>query len=277
MFCIPWTCVICLKEPSITSRFHATGSSMFTIYLFKSMHAWSAWLHVGLGSLSASGLSFVSESPTFITTTFATFPCHLCVHHSPENVFITHIKEVGSCLCCRIEEFGDIHMVGVLECTGILQIIQGQVDKPFCKFSYGINRTWGIQVKSGGNEGGNVQRRVNWVVAWFGRLWQMSVRQKASLVPTISDGYCVDFIPSFISKVHCFELINVVNLRRSDAGFVLINGTMNELCMVMGLEAANNPLVVGLNVCSKVWFEIHNTNVCKRLWDNVAWKIVLQE
>ena len=145
MFCIPWTCVICLKEPSITSRFHATGSSMFTIYLFKSMHAWSAWLHVGLGSLAASGLSFVSESPTFITTTFATFPCHLCVHHSPENVFITHIKEVGSCLCCRIEEFGDIHIVGVLECTGNLQIIQGQVDKPFCKFSYGINRTWGIK------------------------------------------------------------------------------------------------------------------------------------
>ena len=46
--------------------------------------------------------------------------------------------------------------------------------------------------------------------------------------------------------------------------FELINGTLNEICTVMGLEAANDSLVIGLNVCSKVWFEIHDKNVCER-------------
>ena len=93
----------------------------------------------------------------------------------------------------------------------------------------------------------------------------MSVGQKTSLVPTVSDCCHVDLVPSFIGKVHCFELINVVDLRRHDADFILIDGMVNEPCTVMGLEAVNDPLVIGLNVCSKVWCEIHNVNVCQRL------------
>ena len=80
----------------------------------------------GSGSIKAT-LCVVN----FVTVTFTTFSCHLCVHHCPKNIFISCFRDVVS-FSCGVEEFGNVHMIGALECTSSLQIIQGCVDKPFC-------------------------------------------------------------------------------------------------------------------------------------------------
>src|SRR5258706_16141518 len=52
---------------------------------------------------------------------------------------------------------------------------------------------------------------------------------------------------------------------------------MNKFCTVMGFEATNNTLVIGVDVCSQVWFKVFDMNICESIWNDVSREIVLQE
>jgi hypothetical protein len=45
----------------------------------------------------------------------------------------------------------------------------------------------------------------------------------------------------------------------------------------VSLETPNNTLVFGLDMCSKVWFKVFNSNILKVGRDDMARKVILEE
>ena len=57
----------------------------------------------------------------------------------------------------------------------------------------------------------------------------------------------------------------------------MINGVLDKFGVIMSLEASDDALIHGLNMCSEIWLEVLNTNILKTIWDDMTRKIVLQE
>ena len=51
---------------------------------------------------------------------------------------------------------------------------------------------------------------------------------------------------------------------------VVSNCTLDVLGTIMGLEASDDALVHRLDVHCEIWFEIHNADVLKSVWDDVT-------
>ena len=45
----------------------------------------------------------------------------------------------------------------------------------------------------------------------------------------------------------------------------------------MNLEALNDALILWLNMCCQIWFEIHNLNLLQIIWDDVTAEIILEK
>ena len=76
-----------------------------------------------------------------------------------------------------------------------VQIVDGRVDK--CR-----NQDGNV-----GIDGGNVR----------------SVGQNAGLFPAVSNGCCVYLMPGSISKLHCFKLVDLVNIQRGDSLVIAVD------------------------------------------------------
>lgn len=82
--------------------------------------------------------------------------------------------------------------------------------------------------------------------------------------------------PGMVCQPHCLQLIDIVDLGRYDTIIITINCALNELCTIMSLEALDNALIHRLDVHSKVWHEIFNTDIGEIIWNHVAREIVLK-
>jgi hypothetical protein len=73
------------------------------------------------------------------------------------------------------------------------------------------------------------------------------------------------------------QLVDVVDFGGCYAFIVTVNGSLDESCAVVGFEASDNALVLQLDMCSKVWFEVFNSDVLNVGRDNVAGKVILKQ
>jgi hypothetical protein len=90
----------------------------------------------------------------------------------------------------------------------------------------------------------------------------------------IPNGCGVNVLPHGVGKSHCIELIKLVNLRRGDIGFIVVNSTMNVFRTVTNLETLNNALVHGLDMCSEVWCKVLDFNVLNIVGNDVTREII---
>ena len=58
------------------------------------------------------------------------------------------------------------------------------------------------------------------------------------------------------SVKYTLKLVNVINFGRCYSLVIVIDSLLDESGLVVGFEAADNPLVFGLNMHSEIWFEI---------------------
>jgi hypothetical protein len=72
-----------------------------------------------------------------------------------------------------------------------------------------------------------------------------------------------------MSEPHSSELINVVDPRWSCPSLVIVECMLIETNTVMGFKTLYNALVHWLNVGSKVWLKIFNTDVGEAFRRNV--------
>jgi hypothetical protein len=100
-------------------------------------------------------------------------------------------------------------------------------------------------------------------------------------VPAISDRHCVHIAPRSIGNSHCLKLVDLVYLAGGNAFIIAINCSLDELSTVMNLktldDARDDALVIWLDMGSKIWLEVLNSNALKIWRDNMAREVVLQE
>lgn len=71
------------------------------------------------------------------------------------------------------------------------------------------------------------------------------------------------------------KLIDVIDFGRGNTCVIVVNCLLNVFCMVMGLEAPDYALVHRLDMGCEVWFKIHNMDVLKTVWNDMAQEIIL--
>src|SRR5882724_7824676 len=84
-------------------------------------------------------------------------------------------------------------------------------------------------------------------------------------------------MPSSISKSHSLELVDIIYFGGCYTCIIVINGVLDKFGAIMSLEASDDALVHGLDMCSEIWLEVLNTNTLKTVWGDVTRKFVLQE
>jgi hypothetical protein len=89
-------------------------------------------------------------------------------------------------------------------------------------------------------------------------------------VPAISDCGGVDLVLCNIGQLHRIKLIEFVNLGRCGAGVITIDGMLDKFGTVMCFEAPDDPLVLWLNVSSKIWSEVQDFDVLNIIWNNMT-------
>ena len=57
----------------------------------------------------------------------------------------------------------------------------------------------------------------------------------------------------------------------------MINSSLDETGTVVGFEASDDVLVFWLDMCSKVWLKVFDSNVLEAMGNNMARKIILKE
>jgi hypothetical protein len=72
-------------------------------------------------------------------------------------------------------------------------------------------------------------------------------------------------------------LVDLVDIARCDSFVISVNCPLNKTSAVVGFEAPDDPLVIGLDMCSEIWFEIFDADILKTLRDNMTREIVLQK
>jgi hypothetical protein len=70
--------------------------------------------------------------------------------------------------------------------------------------------------------------------------------------------------------MHSLELVNIVDFRGCDFAIVASNKMQDIFCAVMSLEAVDDSLIQGLNVCCQICLKILNMSVLKAIRDDVA-------
>ena len=73
-----------------------------------------------------------------------------------------------------------------------------------------------------------------------------------------------------------FKLINVIYLGRHYACIIAINGVLDILGMVVGLETFDDSLIKWLDVRCEVWFKVSDFNVLEVTRNYVTREVVLQ-
>jgi hypothetical protein len=66
-------------------------------------------------------------------------------------------------------------------------------------------------------------------------------------------------------------------LGQGNSFIIAINGSLNKSGTVVSFEAADDPLIFGLDMRGEVWLKILNANVLKVFGNNMARKVVLKK
>ena len=96
-------------------------------------------------------------------------------------------------------------------------------------------------------------------------------------MPAVLNCCCVDISPSKVCKLHCLQLVYLIDLCRDYAFIIAIDGSLNEPCVVVGFEAVNYALIFGLYVCGEIWLKVFNSDVLKVIRDNMTREVILKK